>query len=181
MKNVLKDTKFIPSKRQPANLGNMLTKAKFVSNPERISTSTETGGNYRCNDPRCGNCIYMNETKSITITSTGKTFIIKPYLTCKSRNVLYIITCNGCKEQYVGMTTCTLAMRFNTHRLHIRKKEHRQLGVSQHLDECNSKTPEFTVAAFYKFSGDKVQGLAKEQQFIKMFQPSLNKLTLSKS
>jgi len=172
MKKVLESSKFIPSKRQPPNLGNLLTRAKF-SDKKSIS------GSYRCGDARCSNCEYMNETDKIHITSTGKTFKIKQHMTCKSANVLYIITCNGCNEQYVGMTNNTLAKRFTVHRQQINHPTYRKIGVSEHLYNCSKNEIKFTVTPFYKISPDKTIGTTKEQLFIKQFQPSLNNLSLS--
>ena len=120
----------------------------------------------------------MNETDKLAITSTGRTFSIKPYLTCKCENVLYAITCRGCHQQYIGMTTNTLAKRFTVHRQQIATKEYRQIGVSKHIDECSTHQPKFMVTPFYKFSGDKIKGEIKEQQFIKDFQPALNNVKL---
>ena len=35
-------------------------------------------------------------------TVTGKTYFIKGNLSCDSCNVIYLITCSDCREQYVG-------------------------------------------------------------------------------
>ena len=171
MNKVLNSSKFVPSKRQPPNLGKLLVRAKF-------SDSKTTGGSFKCGDKKCSNCQNMNETQHIQITSTGRQFEIRQRLTCKSVNVLYIITCTGCNEQYVGMTTLALARRFTLHRQHIDCPEYRKLGVSQHLADCSNKQIKFTVSPFYKISAEKDVLLAKEQLFIRQFKPSLNNLTL---
>ena len=173
MKKVLEKSKFIASKRQPSSLGKMLVRAKF-------SNKTEEGGSFKCNHKRCSNCKYINETKSINITSTGKSFNIKHKMTCKSKDVLYIITCNGCNEQYVGLTNDKLANRFSVHRQQIKHPVYRQLGVSEHIDNCSNLDIKFCVTPFYKLpSSDRAIGLTKEAMFIKQFQPSLNNLSLS--
>lgn len=172
MNKVLQSSKFIASKRQAPNLGKLLTRAKFSENKTK-------GGSFKCGDKRCANCKYMNETNIINIKSTGRNFEIKQNLTCKSSNVLYIITCNGCQEQYVGMTNNTLAKRFTVHRQQINNSKYRQIGVSEHIDKCCSHDIKFTVTPFYKISSDKTTGETKEQLFIQQFKPSLNKLSLS--
>ena len=169
MKRVLQSSKLIPSKRQPPNLGNLLVKAKF-------SNSDAKCGSFKCGDKRCANCEYMNECNTIRITSTGRTFRIMKHMTCKSENVLYIITCKGCSEQYVGITSNTLAKRFNVHRQHIRDPKYRILGVSEHLDNCSNQDIKFSVTPFYKLSSDRNLGLIKEEFFINQFKPKLNKL-----
>ena len=132
MKDVIKSTKFIPSKRQAPNLRKLLTKAKF--------TTKSNEGSHKCNDKRCATCPYLKETKQIHITSTDKYFNIREKLTCKSSNVLYIITCGGCNQQYVGMTTQKLAGRFTIHRQHIDYEQYRKIGVSEHL--ANARHPQ---------------------------------------
>ena len=171
MNDVLQSTTFVPSRRQPPNLGRLLTRAKFTN-------KVVDGGSFKCNDPRCANCKYINETKVLRITSTGKTFEIKPRLTCKSSNILYAITCNGCNQQYVGMTSNTLAKRFTIHRQQMNNPQYRKIGVSKHLYECSSKSIKFTVTPFFKIPDDKIKGQAKEEMFIKTFKPALNKLNL---
>jgi hypothetical protein len=172
MNQVLTSTKFIASKRQSPNLGKLLTKAKFTNDTK------QDGGSFKCNDKRCSNCKYINVTQKITITSTGRDFYIRERLNCKSSNVLYIITCNGCNQQYVGMTTQTLAHRFTIHRQQINHPKYRQIGVSEHIANCSSSNIQFNVTPFYKFSSN-TTGLVKEELFIEQFKPSLNKLSLS--
>ena len=40
-----------------------------------------------------------------TCTVTGKTYFIKGNLSCDSCNIIYLITCFNCREQYVGSAT----------------------------------------------------------------------------
>ena len=172
MKKVLAKTTFISSKRQPPNLGKLLTRAKFTNQ------STKTGS-YKCQNKRCRHCPYVNETQTLKIKATGKTFYIKHFFTCKTQNVLYAITCNGCGEQYIGMTNSTLQERFRVHRQQIDNPVYRQIGASKHLNECSTDKIKFNVTPFFKISSDKTQGQIKESLFIKQFEPKLNKLSLT--
>ena len=52
-------------------------------------------------------------------------------MNCKNKNVLYIITCNNCKEQCVRKTKTMLSRRINIHREHIKPKSYRHLGLSE--------------------------------------------------
>ena len=70
-------------------------------------------------------------------------------MNCKSKNVLYIVTCQGCKEQYVGMTNDTLAARVRVHKQHINSPQYRKLGVSKHIDECSNLKLKFTITPFF--------------------------------
>ncbi len=174
MLKVLNNTKYIKCTRQPKNLKKMLTKAKFTSIDREYNT-----GSQKCQDKRCGTCPFLQECKIIKITSTGRTFKIQKPMTCKSRNVLYILTCQGCKEQYVGMTNDTLAARMRVHKQQIKTPKYRKLGVSKHLAECPTDSPiKFTVTPFFKLNDTKTEGLIKENLFIEQFNPKLNNLSL---
>ena len=99
------------------------------------------------------------------------------YADCKTKNVLYIIQCNGCNEQYVGETSVMLKDRMTLHRQHINKPEYRILGVSKHLKECGRG--HFTVVPFYVLKNpDDDFRKTKELYFIKKFKPLLNTLHL---
>ena len=76
----------IKSKRQPKNLKHILTNASFNDN-------RKIGGSYKCNDKLCATCPQLAEGTTINITSTGEMFKIKTPVNCKSKNVLYIISC----------------------------------------------------------------------------------------
>ena len=170
----LKETTIINSKRQPHNLKSILTKACFTN-------KNVLGGSFKCNDQRCATCPHIKETSTINITSTGEKFVIKKPMNCKSKNVLYIITCKTCKEQYVGLTNTNLNRRMTVHREQIKHRKYRQLGVSQHLEECNNQCKiqdMFIVTPFYKLGDTETEAPVKEQQFITRFKPKLNHLSL---
>ena len=172
MQKTLKNVKYIGSKRQPPNLKRLLTQAKFQP------LQTEEGGSFKCKDKRCKTCPLIHEGNIIFIKSIQKEFQIKSRMNCKSKNVLYIITCNGCREQYIGKTHDMLSSRMRVHRQQIRCPEYRKIAVSGHIDGCCNMDPKFTVTPFYKTTDDKARATVKEQHFIKVLKPTLNKLRL---
>ena len=167
-----KGTKLISSKRQSPNLKQILTKASFSRN-----TKSE-GGVKKCGDKRCKTCPHLDITNKLEIGNNAKkfTFYIKFPFTCKSKNLLYCITCQGCQEQYIGETGDVLRNRVRVHRQQIRQKEYRQIKLSEHLDTCARSTdPCFLITPFYKMNiDDKVKRCLKEEFFIQKFKPSLN-------
>ena len=48
----------------------------------------------------CKNFLIIDSKFRCTVT--GKTYLIKGNLSCDSCNVIYLITCSKCREQYVG-------------------------------------------------------------------------------
>ena len=55
---------------------------------------------------RCNSCDickhYLVAERKFTSKVTGKTYFIKGDLSCNSKNVIYLITCDKCKDEYIG-------------------------------------------------------------------------------
>ena len=48
--------------------------------------------------------------------STGRTYRINQNLSCSSKNVVYLASCNKCNLQYVGSTSTEFKVRFRNHK-----------------------------------------------------------------
>ena len=98
-------------------------------------------------------------------------------MTCVSSNILYVITCAGCGENYIGQTGDTLQHRMTVHRQQIREPKYQCTKVSQHIRECaKNLSPNFTVFPFYKFLREttETERELKEKRFIQGYKPALN-------
>ena len=57
-------------------------------------------------DRRCASCRHYGKfAPIIASTNTSETFLIRQHITCRTANVIYVITCVKCKQQYVGETS----------------------------------------------------------------------------
>lgn len=174
MKEVLKNTTFIKSKRQPPNLKKLLTKAKFPSNTSSRGVNKVT----KCNKQTCGLCQHIVEQNFFDFN--GKIFYVNATMSCDVRNVLYVIRCLGCNEYYIGQTGGKLRDRRTVHAQQIRDPSTRQIPLSAHLDTCSKATPKFTMFPFFKLKTETTSArLAKENYFIKCFKPLLNASNLN--
>ena len=63
---------------------------------------------------------------------TGKTFFIKGSLSCDSCNVIYLITCSNCSEQYEG-SAINFKQRFSIHKSDSKTNKDR-CGTSRHFN-----------------------------------------------
>ena len=163
MKEVIKGSKIIKSKRQLPNLKRLLTKSAFSDDDTyRVS---------KCGEPRCGLCHHLIEGSTLTI---GKcTFYVKTNMTCTVKNCLYVMKCNLCDQFYIGQTGDKLRNRVTVHRQQIKDPSTRQLPVSAH--HCFGTGPNFSIFPFYKFFSDDVSArLIRENHFIRRFRPTLN-------
>ena len=165
MSKIFKNRKFINSRRQPKNLRRILTKSSFKETTEFHVT--------KCQDPRCGTCPYIRQGQSFNFN--GKQFTVNNNMSCQTRNVIYVITCSGCGELYIGETGSTLRERIRVHKQQINVPQYRKLKVSEHLDVCGKRT--FTVFPFYKLhNSNTIERRDKERHFIRTFKPKLNSL-----
>ena len=163
-----KDKVFLKSKRQPPNLKRLLTKARFTNKPKEDYKVS------KCNEPRCGLCKYISEGPSANFK--GKVFKVNDDMSCKSKNVIYVIQCRGCNEQYIGETV-NLRNRITLHNQHIRHAELRKIPVSGHIADCSDQDPKYFVFPFYQMKTESImKRKEKEKYFIRTFLPKLNSL-----
>ena len=156
----------LQSQRQPPNLKKLLTKAKFNSKPEKYAVT-------KCGDSRCGTCPYLKTGSSFSF-KCGKTFYVNENMSCKSKNLLYCIICNNCGDEYIGQTGTQLTARMRVHRQQINDPSIRNTPCSEHFDNCAMGN--YQVFPFYKLKTDSTSmRLVKENYFIKLFSPKLNK------
>ena len=68
-------------------------------------------------------------------------------MSCNSFNVIYVVICSGCLEEYIGETeegTSKLRERVKVYSQHIKQPEHQQLKFEEHIRICGR-------ASFRKF------------------------------
>ena len=80
----------------------------------------------------CGGCmlckIHLNTSSIFKSTVTNEKFCLPKNnygikVACTTKNVVYLITCDHCNMQYVGMTTTALRTRFNNHRSAVKNSK----------------------------------------------------------
>ena len=116
LKQAFNNTKIIFAKRKPKNLKQLLTSSTFSSSTPQ---PTEIGMKH-CGDKSCLLCRknYLQLTDKI-ISPVGKLlFTIKCSFLCKSKNILYYMTCTICGKDYVGQTN-DFRKRINNHKSDI--------------------------------------------------------------
>ena len=62
----------------------------------------------------------------------GKVYYIKDEMNCESSNVIYLITCMKCLEQYVG-SAIKFKSRFRIHKSDVKTKKDR-CGAARHFN-----------------------------------------------
>ena len=75
----------------------------------------------------CKNILITDSKFGCTVTDT--TYFIKGKLSCDSCNVLYLITCYNCREQYVG-SAINFKQRFRVYKSDIKTNKVRCMNVA---------------------------------------------------
>ena len=95
---------------------------------------------------------------------------------CESSNLIYVVICQGYKEEYIGETVCLVKERINVYKQHIRHPQYQQLVVEEKLRTCGDG--KFLMFPFFKTIPErKSQRKSYEDYFIDKFKSLLNKKT----
>ena len=161
--------KLIQSKRQSPNLKKLLTKAEFG---EVLS------GTFNCSDKRCECCNYLLINDHYTFKNVQITFKLKNHFTCDSFNLIYVVICGTCKEEYIGERgkgKTKLRNRVSVYRQHIWQPQFQQLKVEGHLRVCGNG--EFRIFPLLQMrSQDTSLRQSYETRFQQKSKTKLNKL-----
>ena len=112
--------KLMQSKRQSPNLKKLLSTADFGKN---------FSGMFNCSDKRCECCNYLLKNDTYTFKNVQIIFKLENRFTCDSFNLIYVVFCDACKEEYIGETRegkTKLRDRVIVYRQHIRQPQYQQ-------------------------------------------------------
>ena len=131
----------------------------------RVSSVDDLGNGSLHHIFRCGSkrCLFQNKflpLDRIVSTTTNRIYdcIVPPgttYLNEHSSNVIYLLTCNSCRLQYVGESSQNLNERFNWHNSCFRNPSKYSfcdiLNTHFHKGKCKDST--YTVSIIEKLEG----------------------------
>ena len=69
-------------------------------------------------------------------TNTSRKYPFRQNVNCKSKNVIYLITCNKCNLQYVGSISNEFKVRFRNHRNQIQPTIATKSAMITKKNEC---------------------------------------------
>ena len=120
--------------RRPKNLKDLLVRAKLPQ------TTREPTGNpcNPCTTKNCRYCPKLNKTGRIKCKASGREYVAKHNITCKSSNIIYCISCKCCGIQYVGQTKNRLMDRFQAHFYNIAYNRPKS-EIGKHFNSTNHK------------------------------------------
>ena len=112
-KSIHKNYKPVVAYKRPKNLQYYLINSDYNKQTNKIHFSQS------CNSKRFSHCVNIKTSSEFTSHVTGKTYSLHHDVNCKSKQVIYLITCKRCNSQYVGQTKQPVSKRMNSHRFDI--------------------------------------------------------------
>ena len=118
-------------------------------------------------------CHYVTPSKTHTSGVTGETFPIKSSITCTTKNVIYDIWCDRCRnsaaanpgaDQYTGKTENTAAERFTGHRSEVNTGKLFK-AVANHFNSPGHKLSHMRFLPFEVVHNGDPTLLASREQF----------------
>ena len=125
--------------RRNTNLKDALIKSRL--NPFAQKGKTGFVDHNLCDPCRFSNCTVcstLSKMKSFVSQNTLKSFKTPHGVQCTTPNVIYLLTCNICRKQYVGETKRPFVIRLKEHLADIRLKRDKPVAV--HINSHNSET-----------------------------------------
>ena len=143
--------------RRATNIKQVLVKSDLLP-------SNVPNGSGPCNKP-CIICPHMVKTAHYTSSITKQTYKILGHYNCKTKSVVYLITCNICNTQYVGQTGNTVNERIRGHLADIRANNQFK-PVARHFTAPNHSPQNLNVTVITQTTSDVNFRLRTEESFI---------------
>lgn len=115
-----------------------------------LNTDRTRPGTTRCGSNRCRVCNYIKPGVFVRSHVNCKLFYTIGSIICKTRDVVYVISCKFCNLQYVGETSRPLADRVNCHLSCIRTRKNTPVGL--HFNITGHSLTDFLISGIESLS-----------------------------
>ena len=115
----------------------------------------------------CPVCPFVETTATVKATATNVVVPINTAVDCQDTNIIYCITCNVCKQQYVGTTEHSFQTRISQHRDYIKNRDFKQ-PTGRHFNQRGHSLSDFSATILEKvYNPDKLVREQRESNFIR--------------
>ena len=109
---------------------------KEILSPSLFRSKFNKNESYISNCNKCDICKdYLISGNKFKCKVIGRVYSVRGSLSCNSPNVIYIISCKNCGDQYVGSATDFKA-RFRIHKSKIKTKKDRCVAARHFSNKC---------------------------------------------
>ena len=145
MKEIFPEPPLVAYKRPP-NIKDKLIRAK-VPKTNSGRPKRKLIGMKKCQ--KCVICPFVKEGKAVSSTSNNCRVDINTSVSCVSANIIYLLGCNRCPQQYIGETERTLKERFSEHRGYVKNKILTK-ATGKHFNEAGHRESDMTITILEK-------------------------------
>ena len=92
-------------------------------------------GSFKCNGKRCQVFINVAENNTFSSSVDKKEYVINHSFNCNDKCIIYFLTCNKCKMQYVGKSVGDIRLQWNNYEDNNRKYLSKESCMQQNLFE----------------------------------------------
>ena len=103
---------------------------------------------FKCNKP-CITCPYVKTGKVIKSTARNHKVQLHQHYNCHTKNIVYLIECKKCLQQYIGQTHKSLHERFGEHRGYVNNK-HLHKATGEHFNLPGHSVSDMTIIVLEK-------------------------------
>lgn len=102
-----------------------------------------------CDHPRCRTCPHISVGTTFSSSINSRVFTVKGQISCKTTNLIYLITCTACRQQYVGETGRKLTDRLCDHRSAILLRKN--TPIAHHFNLPNHSINNLKIMGIHGF------------------------------
>ena len=152
--------------KRPPNIKEKLIRAKVPPlAPDR--PIRKIPGMKKCT--KCPICPFVQPGKSVKSTSNNTIIDINTSVNCQSQNIIYCISCQNCRMQYIGESERSLQHRFSEHKGYATNK-HLTKATGAHFNLPGHSVSDMKVTILEKVhSMDPLVRKEREELFIRKF------------
>ena len=152
--------------KRPPNIKDKLIRAKVppkpASRPQR-----KIPGMKKCLN--CVICPFVKEGKVVKSTANNYTVEINSSVDCSSKNVIYLLGCKKCPQQYIGESERSLKERFSEHKGYVNNKTYTK-ATGLHFNQKGHSVSDMEVTILEKvYNTDLRFRKQREKMFIQKF------------
>ena len=121
-----------PGITSSSSTGDLRQAKRKPTNSPSLVNIIPSGNRNVCKNKKCRYCPVIDTSGVAKCTATGKMHECKRNISCRSSNLVYLVTCKTCGLQYVGQTKRRINQRFQGHYYKINSNRATD-GVGSHF------------------------------------------------
>ena len=152
--------------KRPPNIKEKLIRAKVPKiNPHKPRRNLP--GMKKCLN--CSVCPFVSVGKTVKSTANNTKVDINTSVSCTTNNVVYLIGCKKCTQQYIGETERTVKERFLEHKGYVTTRTMSK-ATGRHFNEKGHSVSDMTLTILEKvFNQNPQYRKQREKMWINLF------------